>query len=95
MHKNACLLDILEIVQDFEADEDVLFQKLFVEERKQMDIRFNYIDASFRLFESSRDTIIVYLLDELDILRVFMVKNRFFSSTHADTHNQYRGIIKH
>ena len=57
MHKNDGLLEILEIVQDFEADEDVLFQKLFLDRIKQVDIMFNYIDDSFRLCGSSRAVI--------------------------------------
>ena len=89
MHKNACLLDILEIVQDFEADEDVLFQKLFVDGRKQVDIMFNYIDVSFRHFGSSRVTMIVCLLDELGMLRIFLAKIRTLETS------QHAEIIRH
>ena len=70
MHKNVGLLDILEIVQDFEADEDVLF----LDREKQVDIMFNYIRVSFRLFGSSRDTMLVCLLDELDIRGYFWLR---------------------
>ena len=75
MGKNEGSLDIVEIVQDFEADEIVLFQKLFVDRKKQVGIMFNYIDVLFRLYESSTDTMIACLLDELDMLRVFLAKN--------------------
>ena len=51
MHKNEGLLilDILEIVQDFEADEIVLFQKLFIDRKKLVGIMFNCINVSFIL----------------------------------------------
>ena len=31
MHKNPNLLEILDLLQDYEADEDMLYQKLFID----------------------------------------------------------------
>ena len=61
-----------------------LFNQFIASFNAQVDIMFDYIDVSFRLFGSSRDTTLVRLLDELDILRVFLAKNGTLSSKHAD-----------
>ena len=78
MHKNDGLLDILEIVQDFD------FQRLFVEGRKHVDLMFTYIGVSFRLMGFSRDTIIACLIEELEMLRSFLAENGTLSSSHTD-----------
>ena len=38
MNKNIGFLGILKIVQDYEADEDEIFKKLFIDRRQQVDI---------------------------------------------------------
>ena len=73
------------MVQDYEADESVLFKQLFIDRRKQLHIMFNNIDVSFRLHGSSGDTMIGCFLDELDILRVFLAENGTLSSKQTDT----------
>ena len=80
MHQNKSLRDILDIVWDFEAEESVLFQKLFVDRKNQMGIMFDCIGVSFRLHGFSEDTIIACLPDELDTLRVFLATNGTLSS---------------
>ena len=49
LHKNKSLLDILEIVCDYETPKDVLFQKLFVDRKDKHGRMFDFIDVSFRL----------------------------------------------
>ena len=49
LHKNKSLLDILEIVCDYETPKDVLFQKLFVDRKDKPGKMFDFIDVSFRL----------------------------------------------
>ena len=49
LHKNKSLLDILEIVCDYETPKDVLFQKLFVDCKDKHGRMFDFIDVSFRL----------------------------------------------
>ena len=61
-----------------------LFNQFIASFNAQVDIMFDYIDVSFRLFGSSRDTTLVRLLDELDILRVCLAKNRTLTSKHAE-----------
>ena len=49
LHKNKNLLDIFEIVCDYEAAAEVLFQKLFVGQKGKLGGMSDYVDASFRL----------------------------------------------
>ena len=81
MHKNLALLHILEIVRDsYEADAVVLFHKLFVDRRKYVGLMFNYMDVSFRLSGYSTDTMIAWLIDELEVLRSTVAMNGTLST---------------
>ena len=76
-------MEILDLVQDFEADEEVLHKKLFIDEKNQLGLMFDYIDVSFRLHGFSEDTLIACFLDELDMLRSFLEKKGTLSSKHT------------
>ena len=78
-------MDILDIVrQSFETDEKVLFKRLFINGRKHVDLMFTYIGVSFRLMGFSRDVVIAFLIDELEILKSFLAENGTLSSAHAN-----------
>ena len=83
MHKKINLLEILEIVQDYEADEDEIFKKLFIDRKEQVGIMFIYIDVSFRIAGPSGDAMAACFLVELDMLRAFLAKEGTLSSKHA------------
>ena len=64
MHKNKSLLEIVDIVRDYDVGSIA---------KDKVGWMLDYIDLPFRLYAFSEDTIITCLLDELT-LRAFLVK---------------------
>jgi hypothetical protein len=85
LHDNSNLLNILEMLQDYELPDEVLKEKMLGEFRVHVPTMYNYLGVLFKITGVTKDTVIEYLLEEMEILRNFHSKHNTLSFKDTDT----------
>ena len=82
----------MNILQDYEAPDNVLHQQLFEELKYSVPLLCDYIDVFFRLNVEPTSTLESCLMDEMEDLRDFHGKNQTLAFKHRDT---VIGLLRH